>query len=197
MKITKRQLRKIIKEEFSRRRLSENVEAAYDKLVAKYDATADMTSMVDATNELANDLTSDQYNQMDGYTQDLHWDEQLEWIKDEHPEWLPALAGPIEKPIEDNSKLMKRWLGKLHRFNTDTGRALSEKDFNFIEELRGYVNGVKADDGSWRVEPVDIADDDAVGAARMGYWRGEVGHILLRIPTEVREQMKITIQNWE
>ena len=92
MKITKKQLRRIIKEELSRRRLSENVEAAYNKLVAKYDATADMTSMVDATNELANDLTSDQYNQMDGFTQDLHWDEQLEWIKDEHPEWLEGLA---------------------------------------------------------------------------------------------------------
>jgi hypothetical protein len=103
MRITKRQLRRIIKEEVSRRRLSENVEAAYNKLVAKYDATADMTSMVDATNELANDLTSDQYNQMDGFTQDLDWDEQLEWIKDNRPEWLEDLAAG--RPTEEVTEL--------------------------------------------------------------------------------------------
>ena len=201
MRITKRQLRRIIKEEFSRRRLSENVDAAYKKLVAKYDATADMTSMSDATNELANDLTSDQYNQMDGFTQDLDWDEQLEWIKDNRPEWLPALAGPVEGGGEDNSKLMKSWLEKLQRFNTGAGRALSKKDFDFIEALEGYVNGTS------RVEVADIADDNALQAAgadddgssvNKPYWAHQWHfNSLLKIPPEVREQIKIAIQNFE
>jgi len=96
VRITKRQLKRIIKEEVSRA-ISESSGSAYDRVYAKYDKISDMHSMIDGANALANDLTDDQYNQMDGYTQDLDWDEQLGWINDNHPEWLDAIAATLPK----------------------------------------------------------------------------------------------------
>ena len=89
MRITKRQLRRIIKEEFSRvsrvsrrRRLSENAGEAYDLLHAKYDAVSDRHSRTDGSNALMSDLDkAGLWEDVPDYEQDLGWVEQLKWVK--------------------------------------------------------------------------------------------------------------------
>jgi len=104
MRITKRQLKRIIKEEVSRA-ISESSGPAYDRLYAKYDEISDMHSMTDGANALADDLVNaGLWEKIPGYEQDLDWDEQLDWISDNQPGWLDTLAATLPRKKKGKKK---------------------------------------------------------------------------------------------